>query len=206
MRNVLTSFSKLKGNDLLAEALGITKAMSNNENFKSPIPSIKKVHVQTEAFKQSLERLQDNPAKSDYLDKSEAQTELGSLLNRLAKYVNLTANGELSVLRSSGMKLAKDYKTIGVLDAPDFIHVNEASRVGEVNIYVSKVQKAKGYSISYKKDSEDIFQTTLLTSTKGRVINLQSGEKYTFKATAISSASSKTNEYNFSSEVSRFIQ
>ncbi|NOQ31326.1 MAG: hypothetical protein GQ570_09405 [Helicobacteraceae bacterium] len=99
---------------MLAVTLGITEAMKNNENFKNPIPSLKSIEKATQNYTDSLKVVLDNPTKLDVLTKNKNSKELRSLLTKLAKYVNLVADGDLYKLKSSGFKIAKKPSTIGV--------------------------------------------------------------------------------------------
>ncbi len=206
VKKVREDFNRVKDNDLLAQALGICKSMEKNPYFKNPIPSLKSICTATQEYEKSLSTISDNPTRLDFLSKKTKRLEIQTLLNRLAKYVNLLSNGDLYMLESSGFKLTKAYKNIGILNAPAYIHVRESQKAGEVQVEIAKVPKALGYIVSFKKDTEQNYQSSLLTSTRGCITNLESGIKYVFKVTATSSASAKLNNYNFSDSVSRFIQ
>ena len=118
-------------------------------------------------------------------------------MSKLAIYVNLTADGNLVKLESSGFQLNKEPHTHGILEAPHAISLSSI-HAGQVEIKIDKVANASGYLVMYKEISEETWSSALLSKTSGTIKNLKSVARYEFKVAATSSASNAANEYNYS--------
>ncbi len=196
-RKVLTSFYAETDDSILVNAKTILSSMTDNPNFVTPVPTLADVAVVLEEYVNALVKARQTQSTQDVEIKNIDKARLQNLLSKLAIYVNLTADGNLVKLESSGFQLNKEPHTHGILEAPHAISLSSI-HAGQVEIKIDKVANASGYLVMYKEISEETWSSALLSKTSGTIKNLKSVARYEFKVAATSSASNAANEYNYS--------
>ena len=161
---IITSYSKLRDDDLDTKSQVIINSMKDNANFPSPVPDLDELSKIRDAYVSALTAKQSGNKQATAL-KNETRIALETELTALAMYVQLNCRNNEVVALSSGFDLAKSRSAIGVLSAPtDFKVVNGAGS-GSFVLSSKKVVGAKSY----------IFEYTLAPFTADSVWTAQSG-------------------------------
>ncbi|NOQ31606.1 MAG: hypothetical protein GQ570_10840 [Helicobacteraceae bacterium] len=205
MRKALTSFKDVKDNSLTELAKEIILAMSNNDDFKNPTPSLKDVEKSEKEYENALIKAQSDGTSKEVEHKNVKKAELQKILSNLATFVNLHADGDLEKLKGSGFPLNKAPSAIGILPAPHSFELSDGD-ANSIKITIDTVAKANSYIVQYRKDGEQSWSSELFTKAAGAIKNLTSVTKYEFRVAATSSESSKNNEYNFTQVKTRVVQ
>lgn len=123
----------------------ITK-MTGNQNYSSPTPSLSVVSTALNAFNVALAAAADGGIALT-LAKNARRAELVALVRTLASYVQLTCQGDMTKLLSSGFPAQKSTRQpIGPLPAPANLVLSLGVRSGELNAKVSPVAGASVYN------------------------------------------------------------
>ncbi|WP_162144185.1 fibronectin type III domain-containing protein [Sporocytophaga myxococcoides] len=185
----------LKGSTLeekLILSRQILQALTENEQFPSPIPTLETLSAAiVELDKANADLKQSRQAVSTNLsilkDKS---IELNSVLNQLAAYVECTAKGDEIKIKQAGMNIKAQKTSSGIPSAPENLQAVAANEK-EIELSWESVKHAKSYVVQLTSDlSKDDNWSIAIISTKSKatIKNLESGKKYWFKVAAIASA------------------
>ncbi len=205
MKKALTSFKDIKDNSLTELTKEILLALTNNKDFKDPMPSLKDVDKSEKEYEEALVKAQSDGTSKEVEHKNVKKTELQKLLSNLAIYVNLHADGDLEKLKGSGFPLNKAPSAVGILPAPHGFNLSDGD-ANAIKIVIDTVPKANGYIVQYRESGADEYKSELFSKASGAVKNLNSVTKYEFRVAATSSESSKLNEYNFTQIKTRVVQ
>lgn len=96
----LIGFSKLKDDELVSIANTIVSAMTGNSHYDSPTPNMDDVHIGR--FHRQAGCFAQKRIARGYGKKDESRIPLVAILQKLGNYVNMVADGQFSVLLSSG--------------------------------------------------------------------------------------------------------
>jgi len=166
---IITSYSKLRDDDLDTKSQVIINSMKDNANYLSPVPDLQELSKIRDAYVSALTAKQSGNKQATAL-KNETREALEAQLMALAMYVQLNCKNNEVIALSSGFDLAKARSPIGALPAPtDFKVVNSAGS-GNFTLSCKKVVGAKSY----------IFEYTLAPVTGDSVWTAQSGSAKTF--------------------------
>ena len=206
-QKAIISFSKTKDHELADIGQAIANKMTNNPNYPTPTLSISDLQAAITAYSSALIQAQDG-SKADVVAKNVSRTTLENDLSALGNYVNLIADGDALKLQSSGFPLTKLPEPIGILDAP-ILTVHYGENAGEMGVEISPIAKASGYIVLYAvvpapADNND-WSSKSMSSSKSTLTHLKSGNKYVFKAAALSSEANKMNIYNFSTPIEKIV-
>jgi hypothetical protein len=206
-QKAIISFSKTKDHELADIGQAIANKMTNNPNYPTPTLSISDLQAAITAYSSALIQAQDG-SKADVVAKNASRTTLENDLSALGNYVNLIADGDALKLQSSGFPLTKLPEPIGILDAP-ILTVHYGENAGEMGVEISPIAKASGYIVLYAvvpapADNND-WSSKSMSSSKSTLTHLKSGNKYVFKAAALSSEANKMNIYNFSTPIEKIV-
>jgi hypothetical protein len=100
---VLKGFSKFTDGELLIFAQHVLKMMSGNSNFPNPVVSMAALAAIIAAFQAALAAAQDG-GKNAVATKDSIRPQLVSVLRQLAMYVQSVADGDPSIIDSSGFQ------------------------------------------------------------------------------------------------------
>lgn len=98
----LVGFSDMKDDELVVAANTIIGAMTDNEHYPAPTPTLQEVQDLLDDFTAKLAASRRRGSPQDTAVKDEAKPVLAAALQRLGYNVNSVAQGRLSVLLSSG--------------------------------------------------------------------------------------------------------
>lgn len=183
---IVTGFSSLTDANFQNKAEGIYDSMNGNTNFPSPVPDMATLQAAITAYNQALTAAQSRD-KNDVAVKNEKRSELNDLLTSLAAYVNFAADGDRTILISSGFDLAKEGDTTP-LQKPENIQVEDGVNTGELTVSVTAVKGAKSYVHQFTQDPVTASsQWTHVNSTASRYTfkNLAGATRYWCRVAAI---------------------
>ena len=203
MNRIKTGFDTLSDPDFETKAQSIHAFMVASPYFPAPVPDLPSIQTAIQAFSDALTAAQ-NKNKNAVALKNEARATLTALLIQLASSVTTTANGDKTMLVSSGFDLAKDGET-SVLVKPDSITLADGVNAGELVVKIPAVKGASGYGPQYTTDplTADSEWTQFMTTTsKYTFKNLGTAKKYWCRVAAIG----PYNQVVYSDAVCRVVQ
>lgn len=180
---IITSFGKYNDADLEQKAELIVDSMTNNANFPNPIPPIADVQAATTAYDAAIIKAKEG-GKTEQLARELKRQELVVLLEKLALYVQMEADGIETVLASSGFTLSKPRQTIGILPKPQNFAVH-AENVGSIKLSLKTIHGAKSYQYEYRKKTDLAWSVMVYTKTSLLLTELESGQQYEFRVAAV---------------------
>jgi hypothetical protein len=150
------------------------------------VPALTVVTTAADAYTAALVKA-GSGNRSDIADKNNKRSELTALLRSLADYVNFCANGDRSILLTSGYDITKEPQPT-VITKPENLEVNNGSNSGELQVRVKGVKGAKAYMFEYTTDETQAATTWYSTSSSAAKFvfnNLTPGQKYFCRVGAV---------------------
>ena len=181
-----------KDNDahLLTSTAAIMTGMTGNPAFITPAPTLVVVQAATGAFSTAVSNAVDGGVTLTAI-KNEKRALLVALLRQLASYVQVTANGDIAVLLSSGFPTQKTQRQpIGVLPAPSNLTVTFGARSGELKAAAWPVPGAAIYNwqLSTAAAPSMVLQTAQTTAANNTFGDLTPGVVYNITVNVVGSA------------------
>jgi hypothetical protein len=202
MKRSINSFTNLSDGNLESKTHSIIGNMTGNANFPTPTPSLAVVEAAAGNYSSALiKALTGN--RADVADKNAKRAELENVLRSLCTYVNLTANGDVTKLLTSGFDISKDRQSI-VLTRPENLRVENGTASGTLQISVKAVKGAHAYFHEYTTDvtmAPGSWVSTTGTTSRMQFVNLQPGTVYYCRVGAIGT----NNQLLYSDPVSRMV-
>jgi len=171
--------------NLLKLGSRVAQNMKNNVNFPNPTPAQTAIETACQDFQSSL-NLAGRNDRTLSSAKNDKKAVLAGLLDELAKYVTTVANGNKTILLSSGfdvtgVKSNQDLQPIVGLDV-------EVGLPGQATTTIKRVTGAKAYVHEYTPDPitpNSVWTSETVTDRQHTFGNLQSVVKYWFRVSAI---------------------
>lgn len=168
-------FTKTPDEELLVHANTILEAMDGNPYYPSPMPALADVSIARDeyAIKLSIARKGSGPEATSA--KNDAKRRLGDLLKRLAFYVSITADGNLTALLSSGFRPTAYPQHGHVPDRPVGLRLIRGRQSGQLIFSLQKVHGTLYYEYRYGVKAADAIEPEwgeplVTTSTMGNII------------------------------------
>lgn len=151
---VLKGFSKFSDADLLFFARHVLEMMSASSNFPNPVVSMAALAAIIAAFQEALTAVQEG-GRTAIAMKDKIRAQLDQALRQLAIYVQTVADGDPSIVTSSGFQTRKQTSSPQPQPAGPGIRkiLNGAS--GELLIYIKAEAYAKTYNLRFGPVSTD---------------------------------------------------
>jgi hypothetical protein len=186
----------LRGLDLqlkILTARNIVSRMKENPVFPEPGPIVRDVEETVVRLEERLTDVRNNRLliQKKTTELCEAERELDKKLTMLAAYVESKAEGDLELIRSSGMEVRADSVPVGIPGKTVFKWVRESLNPGEIKLRWERVRGAKVYNVELTENIESGSTWRVYDSTTRITIlvnGLKSGTKYWFRVQAIGSA------------------
>lgn len=203
---VIITFSQMRDSDLAIRANTIIEKMTGNPNFTAPVPALANITTALDEFQQAIEQ-GHNGGKDRTVVKQTKRLVLEGLLKKLALYVELNANNDLSVVLNSGFDAWKT-PTPGpaVLDKPSNFTLVNGPHPGSMKLTVDSIPGAASYMFEYAPSP--ITEATIWKNGGGKsrthiFKNLTSGQQYAFRV-----AGMRDNDAQplYSDVISRYVQ
>ena len=181
-----------KDNDahLLTSTAGIITAMTGNPGYPTAAPPLVDVAAASQVFSTAVSNAVDGGVTLTAI-KNEKRAVLVALLRQLASYVQVTANGDLAVLLSSGFPTQKTQRQpIGVLPAPSNLTVTFGARSGELKAAAWPVPGAAIYNwqLSTAAAPSMVLQSVQTTAAHNTFGDLTPGVVYNIMVNVVGSA------------------
>ena len=200
---VVTNYSKVRQDELATQAQSTHDSLTGNADFPTPpVTMVAFLVLITQFIAKLTAAFHGTPIQT--AEKNKAKYDLLKGMQKLAVYVNSTADGDEVKLAGSGFTMAKTPKPIGALPAPNVFKVTPSAQPGRVNIEFAGTQNAN-YLVRLTTDSHidrNLWPTTVETRRSFMVDGLTSDTRYTF----IGAYKGASNELNFSDPVEVVIQ
>lgn len=203
MLRVITSYIRHRDGDLVNVSYLVLDSMKDNARFPNPNPALADVEKAAQEYQDAYINAAGRDTKLVSI-KNDKRAVLRALLAQLAEYVNTIANGDRTVLLSSGFPLAKEIGDPAVLKPIDRLEI-DIETPEQATIRVKKVTYAKAYIHQYTTGavtSESQWVSRTITEPWYTFTGLQPGVKHAFRVIAIGPGEQAV----YSPVVSRFIQ
>jgi len=197
------SSSKFSDEALVTKAQVIHDNMNGNTHYPSPDPALDVLQTATTELKDAIVKAK-NGSKDDTSDKNAKRQILVDLLHRLSYYVQVTSNGDETIILSSGFDINKPAGPVGALPKPDNFKVVIGANKGSIELSCDAVNHASFYEFQYTKTPVTATSVWVMrTATKRRILieALTSGQQYVFKMAAAGSDPNRT----WTDEISSYI-
>ncbi len=185
------SFSKIRDKELQIVAETILAAMTDNSNFPSPVPSLTELKTLLDDYSAKLAVAYKPGSREDKALKRESRKPLEYCLQQLAYYVNSVAQGQASVVASSGMRIQKEPETLTIPEVVENIRITDGPQSGQIKLAFDRQPNARVYEYRYRKvnsDDEPWSDRVMITSSRNNIIaGLESGQMYEFQVRAVNS-------------------
>ncbi len=202
MKRTINSFITLSDGNLESKTHSIISNMTGNANFPTPTPTLAVVEAAADNYSSALVKaLTGN--RADVADKNAKRAELENVLRSLCTYVNLTANGDVTKLLTSGFDVSKDPQPV-VLTRPENLRVENGAASGTLLVSVKAVKGAHAYFHEYTTDATmapGSWVSTTGTTSRMQFANLQPGTTYYCRVGAVGT----NNQLLYSDPVSRMV-
>lgn len=149
-------FQRITDENLLTLADTVIRAMTDNESFIDPNPSLEDVESTKEDFTEKLANARRKGSPYDTAIKNEVREKLEKILSQLAFYVNTTADGNIAVLLSSGFHISRYRSTILSPRKIEIVRLTDGRNSGQMVLSFERMERTRlyEYRVSDKKDEE----------------------------------------------------
>ena len=183
----LLGFAKLSDANIETKAVSIVTAMTGNANFTTPVPALADVSKAIQDYSQALAMAQMGD-KLQVAIKNAKKEALLTLLRSLAAYVNFTANGDKTVIISSGFDASKESGSAQSLLAPKNFKITNGMNPGQAITSISGVRGVKTYMHQYTVDpitDASVWKSEYVTTRSYTFNSMDSGKKFWFRVAVI---------------------
>jgi hypothetical protein len=178
--------------ELIVHVGGIITGMTGNASYPTPSPTLAAVTAALNAFTTAVNDFVTNGGGVALtLAKNARRAELVALLRALASYVQVTCNGNLEVLVSSGFPIQKPVRTpIGELPVPSGLTVSLGTYSGQLNASVPPVFGAAVYNwrVTTAAAPTVVVQSAQPTAASNTFTGLTPGVLYNTEVSAVGAA------------------
>lgn len=183
---ITVGYTRMSDARLQEHAQAIIAAMQDNKNFSDAQPMLTAVNDALNAFTEALSQAKTRD-RVRVAFKNEVRAKLAAALRTLANFCTFKADGERSLLASSGFPLTSEQRTTQPLALPENFSVRLGNNSGEVMLSVNKVPGALAYIFQYAP--APVSQTPWLYSSSAlpsiTLSGLEPLTQYSFKVTVI---------------------
>jgi hypothetical protein len=175
---------------LITDAQTILISMTGNASYLAPDPTLAEIATELNDFTTALANAADGGLTLTSI-KNDKRDALAAKLRALANYVQVTCNGDLTVLLSSGFPIQKPQRNpIGVLPAPVNLAVSLGALTGELDAIVPPVFGASIYNwrLTATNAPTVVLQSAQTTGGRNKFSGLTPGVAYTAQVNAVGAA------------------
>lgn len=173
-------------------ASSIVVAMTGNDNFTTPNPSLEDIATAISDLETAQQQIAGNGGGTKLTTARNAKRkQLTALMSQLINYVNNVADGDADVIKSAAFNLKKPPVRRGRLSATSSIDARGMEE-SIVKVNWKTVDGAATYRVQMSNDVSPLawqeFAGNLVTDTKTEVTDLPSGNKLWFRVIAVNAA------------------
>lgn len=190
MPKVKLNIKGLSVPEKIARARQIVAAMTGNDNFPTPQPSLAQVTGSTNeleaAYNVAQAARQEAKARTTILNEREEAVD--RILFQLAAHVESVSGDNEQLIQSAGMDIRSAPTSTGALPAPEALNATQGDIEGELDLSWDKVAKARSYVIEQSADpitSSSWSHAAVSTKSQATIGGLQSGTKYWFRVASV---------------------
>lgn len=198
----LSNFSRLSDSALEAKSHLIISNLTGNAAFPTPVPSLAVIEAASSNYSSALVAA-GTGNRSDIANKNSIRETVIGLYNRLCTYVNFTADGNATMLLTTGFDVSKTSEP-KIVTKPQNLRVQNGAAAGSLLLSVKRVQGAYSYLHEYTTDATlapDSWVSTAGTTSKLLINNLTSGVTYYCRVAAVGS----NEQIMYSDTISRIV-
>src|SRR5690606_33182593 len=129
-------------------------ALQGNANFATPEPDLAEVQTAYDDYKAKLEAASKQGSPLDKSLKRDSKAVLAALMKRLAFYVNTTADGDLSIILSSGLPVTGLSNKLLPPGIPERLRLLDYLQSGQFNLVFDPVEGAWLFDICVSKEKD----------------------------------------------------
>jgi hypothetical protein len=204
MTKINLGFGKYTEANLLVTAQAIQAAMTNNNNFPTPTPTLAAVQTAIFDYANALSAAKEG-GKTNVAIKNQKKEDLILVLIALANYVAFTANGDEVMLTSSGFPLTKQKEPLPPLGKPEILKLEDGVNPGDLSITIAGQKGAKTFLYQHTQDpltAASVWTGQNSTLTKFSFSDLESGKKHWCRVVAYGT----NQQVVYSDPVARIVQ
>lgn len=190
MAKVKLNLKGLSIPEKIARARQIVAAMTGNDNFPAPQPSLAQVTGGTNqleaAYNAAQAARQEAKARTAALNEQEEAVDL--LLTQLAGHVESVGGDNEQIIQSAGMDIRSAPTSTGTPAVPVSLNATQGDMEGEIDLSWDKVERARSYLIEQSADpitSTSWAHAAVSTKSQVTIDDLQSGTRYWFRVAAV---------------------
>jgi len=203
MKKPTLNFKNLDAAQLLQFAEEIHDKMeANSDLFATPSPDLATLAAATAAYRDAVTEAAFNDRRAISF-RNDKRAELETVIADLAKYVDITARGNATVILSAGFRPTKDPSPDNGVNPKAAQLAVEPGGLGTLRVTASVApwQKARYYQFEYRKKEAGAEWNQVLSPTATLDIeNLEAFQEYEFRASYLG----KSTTPNYSDVVSTF--
>jgi hypothetical protein len=183
---VVTSFFRFSDSAFSEKVQVILTSLPGNAGFPTPVPALSVIEDAYSAFLDA-KMAAASGNRADIANKKAKREALTLLIAALALYINLTAEGDRSLLLTSGFDVNKERQPV-IIVTPENLTIKNGDNPGELIVSVKAVKGAKSYVFEYTADAtlaESSWVSITSSSRKNVLTELESGKTYYCRVAAI---------------------
>jgi hypothetical protein len=197
------SFDKYSYGSFETKSQSIVLAMTKHPVFTNPTPTIAELLEVIALYSDALTVAEDG-GRIPVAEKKKRRQDLEAMLRKLGAYVMMIADGDRTLLISSGFDVEKERET-SVFNAPDSVKLTSGLLSGEVQVRATGAKGVKSYTHEYTTDpltAESVWVHEINTRGTHTFSGLEPAKKYWFRTGSIGSGGIKS----YSKEVLWIVQ
>jgi hypothetical protein len=190
MSKIKLNLQRLTIPEKIAQSRQIVAAMTGNDDFKTPQPTLQQVADAVNELEAAYDAAQTarQDAKTKTLTQNQAEEAHDRLLVQLAGHVESVSGGDEKKIMGANMGLRSPQTPAGDLDAPTALSASAGKRDGAIDLRWGKVERARSYVIERSGDPPTATSWThaaVSTKAQATVGGLTSGTRYWFRVAAV---------------------
>lgn len=142
---LLLSYTHLTDYELSTLAGRVLAAMTDNDNFPDPAPSLAELEPLVNTYRTRHEIASRRGSALEISQKNESRQLLLEAFKQLAFYINTVSDGSQPMLVSSGLILASQPREVYVPDVPRLLRLRDGRVSGQMRLDFEPVKDALEY-------------------------------------------------------------
>jgi fibronectin type III domain protein len=186
----LDGFTKLSDVDVVKNGIGIQTNMTGNSKFPNPPVDLAVLKTDLDSLSALIAESADG-SKKVIAKKNQQREAVVGTLRLLARYVEMTCQGDPASFQTSGFQLASTTKTLATPLSEKIRKIQRGANSGQIAVWIQPVRKAASYELRYAAAVNGGTPTTWTTEgvagLKAPVVitGLTPGATYVFQARAL---------------------